>query len=53
MMAEGRAVVGGVLPALLTMALAVAGVSWQYSNIGKWIQMLPMGHDVSDALAKD
>jgi hypothetical protein len=27
---------GGVLPALLTIVLAVAGVSWQRSNIAKW-----------------
>ena len=44
---------GGVLPALLTIVLAVVGVSWQYSNIAKWIQMLPTGRDVSDASAKD
>jgi hypothetical protein len=42
-----------VLPALLTIVLAIAGVSWQYSNIAKWIQMLPMGRDVSNASAKD
>jgi len=29
---------GGLLPALLTAVLAVAGVSWQYSNIAKWTQ---------------
>ena len=29
---------GGVLPALLTIVLAVAGVSWQRSNIAKWTQ---------------
>jgi len=44
---------GGTVPALVAMILAVAGVSWQYSNIAKWIQMLPMGSDVSDASAKD
>ena len=27
---------GGVLPAILTIVLAVAGVSWQRSNIAKW-----------------
>jgi len=37
---------GGVVPTLLAMILVVAGVSWQYSNIAKWIQMLPMGRDV-------
>jgi hypothetical protein len=44
---------GGVLPASLTIVLAIAGVSWQYSNIAKWIQMLPMGRDVSNASTKD
>ena len=29
---------GGVLPALLTIVLAVAGVMWQRSNIAKWTQ---------------
>ena len=38
---------GGVVPALLTVILAVAGVSWQYSNIAMWIKMLPMGRNVS------
>jgi hypothetical protein len=27
---------GGVLPALLTLVLAVAGVTWQSSNLAKW-----------------
>ena len=27
---------GGVLPAILTIVLSVAGVSWQRSNIAKW-----------------
>jgi hypothetical protein len=43
---------GGMLPALLTIVLAVVGMSWQYANIEKWIQLLPMGRDVSVASAK-
>ncbi len=34
---------GGVVPALITLALAVAGVSWQLSNIAKWVHPSP-GH---------
>ena len=37
---------GGVLPSLVTIILAIAGVSWQRSNIAKWVQMAPMGRDV-------
>ncbi len=44
---------GGVLPALLTLVLAVVGLSWQFSNIAKWSRMLPMGRDVSGVSAKD
>jgi hypothetical protein len=40
---------GGVLPSLVTIILAAAGVSWQLSNIAKWTQMLSVGRDVSDA----
>ncbi len=29
---------GGMLPTLLTIVLAAAGGSWQYTNITKWIQ---------------
>jgi hypothetical protein len=39
---------GGVLPPLVTIILAVAGVSWQRSNIAKWTQMLSVGRDVSN-----
>jgi hypothetical protein len=28
---------GGVVPAFITLALAIAGVSWQLSNIAKWV----------------
>jgi uncharacterized protein DUF4203 len=34
-------VAGGVLPPLLTIALAVAAMSWQSHNSARWIQMLP------------
>jgi hypothetical protein len=44
---------GGVLPLLVTIILAVAGVSWQLSNIAKWTQMLSVGHDVSDASTRN
>jgi hypothetical protein len=44
---------GGVLPVLLTMVLAVAGVSWQYSNIAKWIQILPTGGAALDVSTND
>lgn len=33
---------GGVLPALLTLVLAIAGMGWQFSNIAKWIETQPM-----------
>jgi hypothetical protein len=35
-------VAGGVAPPLLTIALAVAAMSWQFHNSARWIQMLPM-----------
>jgi hypothetical protein len=35
----------GVLPALLTLILAVAGGTWQYRNIENWIRMVPTGRD--------
>lgn len=44
---------GGVLPSLITIILAVAGVSWQCSNIAKWNQMLSVDHDVSDASTRN
>jgi hypothetical protein len=34
---------GGALPTLLTVVLAIVGLYWQSSNIGKWIQMARMG----------
>jgi len=40
---------GGMLPSLITIILAFAGVSWQLSNIAKWTQMLSTSHDVSIA----
>lgn len=44
---------GGVTPALVTTILAVAGVSWQYRNIAKWIQTPPMDRDASHASTKE
>ena len=44
---------GGMLPSLITIILAFAGVSWQLSNIAKWTQMLSLSHDVSNAPTKD
>jgi hypothetical protein len=44
---------GGVLPVLLTMVLAVGGASWQYGNITRSIQMLPVDSGVSDASRTD
>jgi hypothetical protein len=38
---------GGVLPLLVTIILAIAGVSWQRSNIAKWTRMLPVDSDGS------
>jgi hypothetical protein len=37
---------GGVLPSLVTIILAPADVSWQRSNITKWVQMEPANRDV-------
>ena len=44
---------GGVLPSLVTIVLAIAGIIWQRSNITKWVQMLPAGHAVSDASTRN
>jgi hypothetical protein len=44
---------GGLLPSLVTIILAVIGVSWQLSNIAKWTRMLSAGRDVSDASTRD
>jgi hypothetical protein len=37
---------GGVLPSLVTIILGLGGVSWQRSNITKWVQMEPTNRDV-------
>ncbi|MET0720092.1 MAG: hypothetical protein ABWY64_04565 [Tardiphaga sp.] len=42
---------GGALPALITLVLAVAGVFWQYSNLAKWIQVLPLDRSASNTSA--
>lgn len=44
---------GGVVPAVLTIVLALVGIGWQYSNIAKWVQMLPLGRDVPGTSTKD
>ncbi len=40
---------GGLLPSLLTVILAIGGVIWQSSNLGKWVQKAPMDGSVSHA----
>ena len=44
---------GGLLPSLVFIILAVVGVSWQFSKIAKWTQMLIAGRDVSSAAKRD
>lgn len=44
---------GGVLPSLVTIILATAGISWQRHNIAKWVQALPTGHSVPDSSVED
>jgi hypothetical protein len=44
---------GGVLPLLVTIILAVAGVSWQRSNIAKWTQMLSVDSNSSTASTRN
>jgi hypothetical protein len=44
---------GGVLPPLVTIILAVAGVSWQRSNIAKWTQMLSVDSNSSTASTRN
>ena len=43
----------GVLPSLVTIILAVVGISWQLSNIAKWTEMLSVGGDVPDSSTRD
>ena len=43
---------GGALPALITLVLAVVGVFWQYSNLAKWTQVLPLDRSASNISAK-
>lgn len=43
----------GVLPSLVTIILAVVGISWQLSNIAKWSQVLSVSRDVPDASTRD
>ena len=44
---------GGVLPSLVTIILAVVGISWQLSNVAKWTQMLSVGGDLPDSSTRD
>jgi hypothetical protein len=44
---------GGVLPSLVTIILAVVGVSWQLSNTATWTHMLSAGRNVPDASTRD
>jgi len=44
---------GGMLPSLIFIILAVAGVGWQFSNIAKWTQTLIAGRDVTNAAKRD
>jgi hypothetical protein len=44
---------GGVLPSIVTIILAAAGISWQRHNIAKWVQALTTGHGVSDSSVED
>lgn len=37
--------VGGVLPTLITLGLALAGICWQLNNIAKWVGTQPMIDD--------
>jgi hypothetical protein len=43
----------GVLPSLVTIILAAAGISWQRHNIAKWVQASSTAHGVSDSSAED
>ncbi len=38
---------GGLLPALLTLVLTVAGIAWQFRNIAAWIRSTPLYGDIS------
>ena len=44
---------GGVLPSLVTIILAVVGISWQLRNIAKWTEMLSVDRDASDPSTRD
>jgi hypothetical protein len=46
-------VAGGFSPKLLTVILAVIGIGWQFSNIAKWVQSLPMLGDASATPPRD
>jgi hypothetical protein len=44
---------GGVLPSLVTIVLAIVGVTWQRINIAKWMQMSPADSGVLAASTRD
>jgi hypothetical protein len=46
-------VAGGPWPRLITLILAILGIGWQFSNIAKWIQAMPMLGDASATSARD
>ncbi len=43
---------GGILPTLMTIVLTVVGISWQFSNIAKWVEMQPMSDGLSGKSVK-
>jgi hypothetical protein len=44
---------GGLPPRLMTIVLTAIGIGWQFSNIGKWVQLQPMrGGDSAAAKSK-
>ena len=44
---------GGVMPSLVMIILAAAGISWQRYNIEKWVQATSRGHGVPDSSVED
>jgi hypothetical protein len=43
---------GGVWPALITVLLAILGVTWQYNKLADWVQLRPEGGSASQTPAK-
>jgi hypothetical protein len=44
---------GGLLPAILTLVLAVLGIGWQFRNIATAIRSVPLYGDISGAAVRD